>query len=609
MDINLTELLKSSRVFSSLGENAIAHLLTKFSHVECSQNDVLFYQGDPSDNVYVVASGKLAALLTLPSGEVKTVGYVLPGETVGELGAMVNEPRSLTIKALRDSHLLMLSTSNFIELCHQYPSVMFAALHPIITRSSNIMQILSSSKAHRHVVLVPANNKTPVAEFFKLLFAYAEKFSTLLMVSDDQPDFQEPGLTALQIKERIQARLLKKRPSAKILYMLSSNDTPLATVAFKKANAVYIIGEGDASAKIDQTVLDKIEARRLHLRSDPELILLHKEGTLAPKHTSRWLALTDFGLHHHVRMDNTKDFQRVLRFIRGKAVGLVLSGGGTRGWAHIGVIKALREAKIPIDIIGGTSAGAVAAACYALHQSPIDAYDKFYEIVTRSAKTISWFNITWPVISLFSAKNFTTAQQTVFGDKRIEDLWLPYFCVSCNLSKNREEVHRSGVLWEKIRASTSIPGLIPPMLIEEDIHLDGGLLNNLPVDVMREWVGHKGKIIAVELNSFVMQKHHYAFPPILTLKDVIFAKLGFNKSKYYFPRFLDTFLRGLFMSSTTKTRQNSLAANIFVNLDLRAYRFLDSNPKFASGLMEAGYKQTLKEIHEKKNRTLAEKKA
>lgn len=608
MDINLKDLLKTSRVFSSLGESASQRLLSKCSQVHLGQGEILFYQGDASDSVYLLVSGKLVAFLTVLSGQARTVGYVLPGETVGELGAIVNEPRSLSIKALKDSILLKISTRDFIEICHQYPAVMFAALHPIITRSTNLLQIFSAEKANKHIVLVPANGKTSLEAFFHKIFSYAEKFSNLLVVSDYQTEFQG-DLDIVQIKEKIQQLGANKRPTAKIAYILSSYNTPLAKVAFKKANAVYIVGHGDEMAKIDQEIVDKIEGRRLYLRSNPELILLHKAGTLAPKHTARWLVLTDFSLHHHVRMDVSRDFHRVLRFIRGKAVGLVLSGGGTRGWAHIGVIKALREAKIPIDMIGGTSAGAVAAACYAIHQSPVDAYDKFYDIVTGSAKTIAWYNITWPAISLFSAKNFTTAQQKVFGDQRIEDLWLPYFCVSCNLSKNREEVHTRGVLWEKIRASTSIPGLIPPMLLDEDIHLDGGLLNNLPVDVMREFVGRRGKIIGVELNSFVTQKHHYAFPPILTLKDIIFSKLGLGPYKYRFPRFLDTFLRGLFMSSVTKTRQNSLAANIFINLDLRAYRFLDSNPKFARGIMEAGYKQTLKEIHERKKKLSGEEHA
>jgi NTE family protein len=364
---------------------------------------------------------------------------------------------------------------------------------------------------------------------------------------------------------------------------------------------MYIVGNGHSAPEIDPFILDKINSDSTHMQTDPALILLHTEKRNAPRNTASWLAQIPFSLHHHVRIDLTKDYQRLLRFIRDRAVGVVLSGGGTRGWAHIGAIRALREAKVPIDIIGGTSVGAIIAACYAMEESVEDAYEKFYRIIRASKNAVSWRNMTWPTISLFNAKGFTTAQMDVFGDTQIDDLWIPYFCISCNLSSNTEEAHHSGLLWEKTRASASVPGLIPPMILDGALHLDGGLLNNLPVDVMRQYVGKRGKVIAIELNNFSSDRHKYHFPPILTFKQTLFSRLGLGDHIYKFPRFVETFLRGLFVGSLAKSRQNSLGTNIMINLNLSKFRLLHSNPKQAERLIEIGYKETLHRLLELKD--------
>jgi NTE family protein len=599
MDTDLLASLKASRVFSSLDENASTELLSKLSKVTLTQNDILFYQGDPSDSVYLLLSGKLSASLTTPWGDTRVVGYIEPYEMVGELGALTNEPRSLTIKALTDASLLKLSTSDFNEICHRHSAVMFATLYPIVTRSTSLMQLASSEKANKHIVLVPANASIDLVQLSEAILGYSGKFPNLLIVSDYQEEFKNKLEPILSVREKVKKLALNKKPSAKILYLLSGHDTPLASVAFKRMNAIYIVACSSAVPKIDHHILDKVNSRRIQLRTNPDLVLLHPESALKPKNTAAWLSQTDFGLHHHVRRNKVKDLQRLLRFIRGRAVGLVLSGGGTRGWAHVGVIKALRESKIPIDIVGGTSAGAAVAACYAMNESYVDTYDTFYDLVTGSKYSISWRNLTWPIISLFNARNFTRSQQKAFGDAQIEDLWLPFFCVSCNLTKNKENIHRSGTLWKKIRASTSLPGIVPPMVIDNEIHLDGGLVNNLPVDIMRQMIGAKGKIIAVELNKFVTQPSHYDFPPILTIKEILASKWGFRKNKYIYPSFIDTFMRGLFISSSSRTMKNIAAANVFINLDLSRFKMLDSTSKQADLLVEIGYEAVMKEIHQK----------
>ncbi len=595
MNDNIFKLVAASRVFSSLDAHASKLLIAKLSEVSLVQTEVLFYQGDPSDSVFLLISGKLSAELTSVSGETRIVGHIEPGETVGELGALSSEPRSLTVKALKDAKLLRLSAKDFIEICHQHASVMFATMHPIIMRSTSILQMLSTKKLNKHIVIVPANKDVILQPFAEKLMHAVQSFSSIVCVSDYQNDFS--SLNDLQaISKKVQTLTQTKKSPYKILYILKSYDTPLAKFAFKKADSIYIAALHDSTPTIASMLQDKIVARRSHLYANPDLILIHPPFATQPRATRVWLAQIDFTLHHHVRLDNAGDFQRLIRFIREKAVGLVLGGGGTRGFAHLGVIKALQESNVPIDMIGGTSAGAIAGACFALHQSYEEAHEKFSNMVTGSRHSISWRSLTWPVISLFNADAFTQSQIDAFGQVQIEDMWLPFFCVSCNLTKQTEVIHRSGTLWEKTRASSSIPGIIPPMMLNGEIHLDGGLLNNLPVDAMRQFIGNKGKIIAVELNSFSAHLRKYNFPPILTFKEILLAKLGWGNNKYKFPRFIDTFLRGMFVGSTARSKQNSLAANIFISLNLSKFRLLHVSTKQAESLVEIGYAETRKQI-------------
>lgn len=586
--------LKSFKIFSSLSKKMRERILTKFDRINLNQGEVLFYQGDSSDCLYLLASGELSATLTLPSGETQLVNYIVAGETVGELGALSNEPRSLTIKASKNSTLFKLLAKDFILICQKYPRIMFETINPIIARSQKVISLLSSEKIKKQIVIVPANKEVSLDIFSEQLTKYISKLSSIIFISDYDPEISDLTLEALE--ERINKIEKNKKPKQIILYLLKSPRTSLAEVGLRKGEMLYVVGTSRVAPQFDRTILEIIKKYRSRHKLDPKLILLYPKSVLSPHKTTQWLKLSSFSLHHYIRSNNAADYQRLLRFFRGKAVGLVLGGGGTRGFAHLGAIKALRDAKIPIDIIGGTSVGAIVAGCYAINQNYADAEKRFSDIVTASRKSVSWRNLTWPIISIFNAKNFTLALQKIFNTTRIEDLWLPYFCISCNLANNTEAIHRSGYLWKKTRSSASIPGLIPPMLLKGELHFDGGLLNNLPVDVMRQLVGIKGKVIAIELANSYKDENIYKFPPVLTFWQTLLLKLKIGGTAYRFPAFLDTFLKALSVSSLLKARQNGLIANLLVSLDLTKFSMLHMDEAQSKQLVDIGYQETLKHI-------------
>lgn len=599
MEEELLNLVQSSKIFSSLSEANCKKLLPKFQKVTLVKDEILFHQGDTPDCVYILASGKLSAYLVTANGETKLINYINIGETVGELGALSNEPRTLTIKAAKDSVLLKLSNKDFLHICHEYPAVMFATIHPVIARSQNLIDLISPEKKKKHIAIIPANHVDSLEEFTQRLSDSISKIPNLVFLSDYSEETK--GLTPAAIQGMIDQIEAGDSHKKRFIYLVKSHDTHLGVFSFKKADMIYVVADAVTSPHIDNLILEKIEKRKARLKSSPELILVHPEKTILPKNTSEWLKLAPFGLHHHIRIKQGGDYKRLLRFMRDKAVGLVLGGGGTRGWAHLGVMKAMEEHKIPIDIIGGTSVGAIIGACYASSLSFEATCNKFTEIVKSSKHSVSWRSITWPAISLFDAKNFTLSQQKAFDTIQIEDLWIPYFCISANLAKNSETIHTSGLVWEKLRASSAIPGLIPPMIIDGEIHFDGGLLNNLPVDVMRQIIGAKGKIFAVELAGNQMNRKKYSFPPILPFIPALLAKLRLGYLDYKFPRFIDTFLKAIFAGSLLRMKQNTLSANHLISLDLTKFSMLHANIKQGARLMELGYQEGLKQLSERKH--------
>ncbi|MGH8628190.1 MAG: patatin-like phospholipase family protein, partial [Gammaproteobacteria bacterium] len=146
--------------------------------------------------------------------------------------------------------------------------------------------------------------------------------------------------------------------------------------------------------------------------------------------------------------------------------------------AHIGALKALHEAGIAIDKLGGTSMGSIIGAMAALRWDYATMLDRALSFNYR-------MDYTYPAVALTAGYNITHGLKKGFGEQKIEDLWNNYFCVSTDLRTGSQWVHERGLLWKYVRASMSIPGLFPPVIDGKRFLVDGGLVNNLPIDVFR----------------------------------------------------------------------------------------------------------------------------
>jgi NTE family protein len=221
-----------------------------------------------------------------------------------------------------------------------------------------------------------------------------------------------------------------------------------------------------------------------------EIVLMH-ESSAKPQACGEWLDTQPCRRIHHVY--GKDDVARVARLLTGRGLGLVLSGGGARGFAHIGVVRALQEAGMHVDAIAATSIGAIIGAGFAAGWNHTEMVERMRRCFVATNPLSDY---TLPLISLFTGRKVSRLMRGEFGDVRIEDLRLPYYCVSANLTTGQSTVHRRGTLWVWLRAAVAIPGVLPPVFAGSQVHVDGATLNNLPIDVMREEMD--GAIIGVD---------------------------------------------------------------------------------------------------------------
>lgn len=596
MTIDLLSMIKASKIFSSVDKDELKRLLPKFEKIYLKKDKILFRQGDVLDGLYLVISGKLfLKLKSNDSPEIKIIREIKAGEEIGELPALSHEPCTMTAQALENSILIKLPREVYFELFRKYPDVIYETINLITHRANQLVKLLSGEEPpKKYIAIMPANKRVNLETFYQKLNNLIKQTSGVVLIHDNDPDWQNKSVLSEKIK-----KLAKNNET--ILYLLTSFKSKLAQVCFEKIDMLYVIGNGEKKANLSNLVLKKLNDKGLTYKIKPELILLHEQEERSPINTWKWLKLADFNLTHHVRIHREKDLQRILRFMRGKAVGVVLGGGGVRGWAHIGALKALEEADIPIDIIGGTSGGAIVAGYYALQESYNDTDAELHKLSIIAQRTLSLRDFTWPAVSFFDGVNFTKQEMAMYGKAKMENLWIPSFCVASNLADNSQLVIKRGYLWMAVRSSTSVPAVYPPVVIRGELHVDGGILNNLPVDVMRNLIGSHATIIAVELTHHDKDKTHYNFPMMMPFWKAVLAKSKLAYKEYKFPNFFDMFVSALLAGAANKQEDNSRLATLLIKPNLTPFSLLSIHKHQESEIVDIGYRAAMDVIEKWQN--------
>ncbi|MES2938766.1 MAG: patatin-like phospholipase family protein [Pseudomonadota bacterium] len=482
------------RIFGEFDQQMLERVLPRFESVELAGGQMLFRQGEQDDSLYFVISGRLRALRDNEDGSVSVLGDIARGETVGELAFFTGEPRMATISALRDSVLARFSSEVFRELLTAYPLVSLNITRLVIER----MQRAKTVKGRAKPVTLGIAAATPGVDTLDFAHRLAQALGApdrTVLVTAKKVDEWLGQADAAQVPPRdvdASRRLVRKLEQVEsenqfVLFIADAEPTEWTRRCLRHCDQILLLADTAQEPRIgDIEEVCLAGAGANDNRAAATLVLLHPPGTRVASGTARWLAPRPHTAHFHLRRDAAKDWARLGRVIGGSALGLVLSGGGARGFAHLGVMKALDEAGIEVDMAGGTSIGAVMAS-FAAMDLPIADAIAHARAAFRNNPTGD-YNIV-PMVSLIAGKRLRrvidSGVDTIMGEgSAIEDLWKNYFCVTSNYTSARETVLTRGPLAKSMRASVSIPGALPPVMLDGELHIDGGTFNNFPTDVM-----------------------------------------------------------------------------------------------------------------------------
>ena len=365
-------------------------------------------------------------------------------------------------------------------------------------------------------------------------------------------------------------------------------------LCLETADRVLLVADAQRlEGEVTETARRVLDPDGLPREIERELVLVR--GTESPSSTSQWLGRAPFARHHQVRAGSEADELRLLRHLRGQSVVLVLSGGGIRGWVHLGAIRALEERDVPLDGIGGSSIGAVVSACRLVHGTAEGAAKSFARIARAIARSKGVASLTYPAVSILNGRRWTHALQEELGDRDIEDFPLPFFAISCNLSRNEQVVHLRGRVWEAVRASSSLPAILPPFVKDGQLFVDGGIVNNVPVDVARTVMGGTCRTVAIELSGTgERDEREYRFPPVLSFVDTLLARLRLGNRDFRFISIGELVFQSLTHGSMARTNENLRGADIVLRPAFPNQGFLSTSDP--DGLVELGYQSMLAQL-------------
>ena len=586
------------KLFGELDEKIVSNIENNIEWRRLGGGDLLFKQGEAGDSLFVVISGRLQAVIENPDGSRRVVGEITRGESVGEMALFTGEDRSASIYAVRDTELIRFSKAAFEKIAADYPQVVMQIAQILIHRLRKNITSTGAVESLTNITLIAADHDVDLHGFCLQLVSALSAHGQVICIDSKKVDgllgthgiSQTPPSGPNNIRLETWLDDLETEFSL-VIYAADRVDSNWSRRCLRQADRILIIAGAEGNPEPQ-----KMEAELLGEQSSittccRQLVLLHNEKDQLPHGTMGWLTSRNVEKHFHIHPTEQSDFQRLARLLTGRGVGLVLGGGGARGYAHIGVIKALKEAGIPIDMIGGTSMGAVVAASHAMGLD----YEEFIKRSKNLLKKHRPFKeYTLPIISILKSKRLDNFLHEAFGEAHIEDLWLNFFCVSTNLSAAEVQVHDSGSVWDAVRSSMSVPGIAVPIVINNHLFVDGGILNNLPGDIMKKLC--TGLVVAVDVSSKNDLLVDESCTPMPSPWRILWSRINPFIKKINAPSILSVMGRASLLGSINKRNEVMRDIDLYLNPPVSRFGMLD-NDRLAD-IAEEGYKYAKEKIKE-----------
>lgn len=426
--------------------------------VELEAGETLFRAGDPSDALYVVRTGRLQVMQ-----EDRVLTELGRGAVLGELGLLTGAPRSATVRAVRDSVLVRLTRAQFDAVADA--EVLRDLACGLATRLQEITPPARPRARDVVVAVVGLDPAAPVAEVSAALLRHVEVRGRAV----DPGRVDRDGLDAAE------------RCADTVVLTAGIGDLAQHAFCLRVADRVVAVA---GTPELPVELPERATGADLVLAGPPATRDQRRawERRLTPRST-----------HEIGGRDRNVALRPLGARLAGRSLGLVLGGGGARGFAHLGVFEELEAAGIAVDRVAGTSMGAVIAAFVACGMDAATADAHAYEHFVRVNPLGDY---TLPRTGLIRGRRTVTGLEEAFGERLIEELPVQFRCVSTDLLARRAVVHRDGRLSDAVGASLRLPGLYPPLVLRDTLHVDGGVLDNLPVHTL---AGPEGPVVAVSI--------------------------------------------------------------------------------------------------------------
>ena len=473
------ELLRSSVIFRELSEQQLKHIWSQAKIRNLLRGEVLFRQHTRSDAVYLVVSGRFEVW---QDGQQHSINEVGVGESIGEIGFFSGGARTATIVAARDSKILELDLAAFEAVAHEVPTIYEALLRAVALRLSEGTHPRDALVGVARTVAVVSGGYHRIPQpFIDHLHKTISRQGKGLILTKEVIKKNFPGAS---LEDPIVSNYFNVIESEfeLVIYLAEEELSDWTRKAIRQADQILIV-----VTKADSSAPNACEtfAFEHHPPERRRLLCLHERRTGAVQGTMVQLQNRDVSMHHHISLEDDLDFVSLYRFLTGQAVGFVASGGGGLGPAHIGIFKAFQEAGVTFDILGGTSIGAAALAGFSTLMSAEEIDRATHDVFVQSR---GFKRFTIPRYALLDHFALDEALRRQFKGINIEDAWRPYFAVATILDGSSQGPYliRRGPLWKAVRASGSLPAVLPPFFTDDGRMLvDGGVIENIPLKSMK----------------------------------------------------------------------------------------------------------------------------
>jgi NTE family protein len=554
--------------------------------VRLERGQVLWEQGAAADSWYVLVSGELSIIVN-EHGVERKVGSVRRGEVFGEVALIRGEPRSATIVAPRDSWLACYDANLLDEEILTRTGALRTLVLSLARRLST--QSKAAPDSARVITLLPRGPDTDTEGFVQRL---AGSLGANGLVVDSAMLHRE-GIVGdagglpyehpawLRFEAWVESRRQDKNY---LLLVTSGQNDPWTRMAVDQADTVLLLVNADsdpAQSDAERAILDRaLASQALHLW----LALEHPADRVIPTGTAAWLEARSVEHHAHVRRGHTRDIARLARWLMGRTLGIALSGGGARGFVHLGVVAAMVESGYEVDLIAGTSAGSMAGGLLACDEPPEKLMERGLVAIEANGNPFIEFDL--PIISILRSRRLRDGLHQTYGEMRIEDSWIPLRILATDLTESRRVVFRTGLVWLRVLAASSPPGVMTPIKEGDHLYCDGGLVDNLPVSILLE------ENCSVKFASYVgsapiLPAPQKDFPNSWTL---LLDKILRRRRHQDVPTLITTLLQCLSVPAAAQLEDAHKATDLLFHPDLSAYATTDfsaSRAMFQAGQTHA----------------------